>query len=444
MDMKVGLLILVVIIGYRVYQEIRGRFYWKRFHKHRETFEHAERDISQLGDDEDEDGEDVLTEKIEVDGGPLKEGHRRRALRDRRLLPKPKPNLKVWPRPKKPRVMDMDEATRLFSGSLRTRDRTQRDLRIDEDQVRRYGLPLWRNEEDVANALDLSVGELRHFAMHREKERAPHYVRFAIPKRSGGERIIMAPKRRLKAVQRKLNEVLLAKLPVSDAAHGFRAGRSVATHARPHVGRKVVVKLDIKDFFPSLHVGRVRGLLIAYGYSYPVAATVALLVTEADRQPVEVDGKVFHAPVGSRYAVQGAPTSPAIANALALTLDHRLAGLARKFGFAYTRYADDLTFSGDDIAQSRALVKAVQRIVFDEGFRINDAKTRVMTQRGAQRVTGVIVNRQMGLSRQERRRLRAALHRQAKTPDPKAGKVLDGKLAYLSMLNPQQAERLAR
>ena len=95
MDMKVGLLILVVIIGYRVYQEIRGRFYWKRFHKHRETFEHAERDISQLGDDEDEDGEDVLTEKIEVDGGPLKEGHRRRALRDRRLLPKPKPNLKV-------------------------------------------------------------------------------------------------------------------------------------------------------------------------------------------------------------------------------------------------------------------------------------------------------------------------------------------------------------
>jgi hypothetical protein len=443
MDLKVGLLILAVIIGYRVYQEIRGRFYWKRFHKHRETFQHAERDISQLGDDDEEGGDDVITEKIEVDGGPLKEGHRRRALRDRRLLPKPKPNLRVWPRPKKPRVMDMDEATRLFSGSLRTRNRTQRDLRIDEDQVKRYGLPPWRNEQDVAEALDLSVGELRHFAMHREKERAPHYVRFAIPKRSGGERIIMAPKRRLKAVQRRLNEVLLAKLPVSDAAHGFRAGRSVATHARPHVGRKVVVKLDIKDFFPSLHVGRVRGLLIAYGYSYPVAATIALLVTEADRQPVEVDGTIFHAPVGSRYAVQGAPTSPAIANALALTLDHRLAGLARKFGFAYTRYADDLTFSGDDVAQSRALVKAVQRIVFDEGFRINDAKTRVMTQRGAQRVTGVIVNREMGLSRQERRRLRAALHRQAMNPDPKAGKVLDGKLAYLSMLNPRQAERLS-
>jgi len=87
---------------------------------------------------------------------------------------------------------------------------------------------------------------------------------------------------------------------------------------------------------------------------------------------------------------------------------------------------------------------AVQHILFDEGFRLNEAKTRVMTQRGAQRVTGVIVNREMGLSRQERRRLRAALHRQQKTPDPKINRILEGRLAYLSMLNPQQAERLAQ
>jgi len=444
MDMKVVVTIILVIVAYRVLKSIYARFYWNRFNRHRESFAHAERDVSQLGDEDDEDAEDILTEKIEVDGGPMKEHHRRRALRDRRLMPKPKPNLNVWPRPKRPRVMDLDEATRLFSASLRTRNRTLRDLRIDEDQVKRYGLPMWRTEEDIAEALEINVGQLRHFAMHREKERAPHYVRFAIPKRSGGERIIMAPKRRLKAIQRKLNELLLAKLPVADAAHGFRTGRSVATNARPHVGRKVVVKLDIKDFFPSLHVGRVRGLLIAYGYSYPVAATIALLATEADRQPVEVDGKVFHAPVGSRYAVQGAPTSPAIANALALSLDHRLTGLARKWGMQYTRYADDLTFSGDDVTQARVLVKAVQRILFDEGFRLNEAKTRVMTQRGAQRVTGVIVNRDMGLSRQERRRLRAALHRQQKTPDPEINRVLEGRLAYLSMLNPQQAGRLAR
>jgi len=339
--------------------------------------------------------------------------------------------------------MDMDEATRLFAGTLRTKDRQVRDLLVDEQQLDRYGLPQWSGEGDIAKALNLSVARLRYFSIHREKERVQHYVQFAIPKRRGGERLILAPKRELKALLRTLNSELATKLPVSEYAHGFRRGRSIATHAAQHVGKKVVVRLDLKDFFPSLHVGRVRGLLIALGYSYPVAATLATLMTEAVRQPVQVGEEVFFVPVGSRHVVQGAPTSPALANAIALSLDRRVAGLAKKFGFAYTRYADDLTFSGDDVAAARALIKGVQRIVHAEGFALNPDKTRVMTQRGAQVITGVTVNRELGLSRRERRKLRAALHRAGMGPEsaPKR-RQLEGKLAYLSMLNTRQAEAL--
>jgi hypothetical protein len=264
-------------------------------------------------------------------------------------------------------------------------------------------------------------------------------VTFAIPKRRGGERLILAPKRELKALQRQLLGLLAEKLPVSEHAHGFRGGRSIRSNAEPHVGKRVVVKLDLQDFFPSVHVGRVRGLLVALGYAYPVAATLAALMTEAPRQPVVDGGVVYHVPVGSRHCVQGAPTSPALCNALLLTLDHRLAGLARHFGFSYSRYADDLTFSGDDAtqAQVQALIRLASRVVAAEGFRVNRDKTRILRSGGRQTVCGVVVNRDLGLSRRDRRRLRAELH-QAALAGREADARLRGRLAYLGMLNPEQ------
>jgi hypothetical protein len=406
-----------------------------------------QREVTRLTPEgEDSDATAPTVETIKLAPEPLKPLHRRLALRDQRLLPKPRPQGNPWQRPrknKKIKVMEMDEATRLFAGTLRTKDRRVRDLLCDREQLERYGLPLWTVEADVANALQLSVGRLRYFSVHRQRERVPHYVQFAIPKRNGGERIILAPKRELKGVQRVLQSLLVERLPVSEHAHGFLRGRSIATHAAAHVGKRVVVRLDLKDFFPSLHVGRVRGLLIAFGYSYPVAAILATLMTESVRQPVQIGEEIYYVPVGSRHTVQGAPTSPGLANAIALPMDRRLAGLARKFGFTYTRYADDLTFSGFDIALSRALIKGVQRIVRAEGFTLNPEKTRVMTQRGAQRVTGVTVNRERGLSRRERRKVRAALHRARQgSPDAATHRQLEGKLAYLSMLNMRQADVL--
>ena len=403
------------------------------------------RDISRLSTSatgESLEGDDVVEERVSVSSGPLKEHHRRRAFRDKRLLPKVNSPARSLGLTKKKKVMSVNEGERLFGGTLRTRNRNLRDLITDEDQLNRYGLPVWKTEEDIAIALGISLKELWFFSIHRERERQPHYVTFAIPKRSGGKRLIMAPKRRLKAIQRKLLELLVERLPVSEHAHAFRRGHCIRTGAEPHVGKRFVLKLDLKDFFPCVTAARVRGLLIAYGYSFPVATTLAVLMTEAERQPVEVDGDIFHVPVGQRHCVQGAPTSPGICNALLLRLDRRLSGLAKKHALSYTRYADDLSFSGEmDRASAFKHRVIVGRIVSEEGLVINTEKTRLMGQGKRQTVTGVVVNQTLGLSRQERRRLRAAVHQLHGKVDAEGmhSSKIEGKIAYLSMLNPQQA-----
>lgn len=387
---------------------------------------------------------DVIEEQIDLSGGPLKEHHRRRALRDKRLLPKVKSPMRALRLTQKPKVMPVTEAERLFGATMRTRNRNLRDLLTDEEQLTLYGLPIWRTEEDLAGALEISVKELVFFAIHREKERQPHYVTFTIPKRSGGKRLIMAPKRRLKSIQRRLLELLIEKLPVSEHAHAFRKGHSIRTGAEPHVGQRFVLKLDLKDFFPSVTFARVRGLLIAFGYSYPVATCLGVLLTEAERQPVEVDGVVFFVPVGMRHCVQGAPTSPALCNALLLRMDHRLAGVAKKYGVNYTRYADDLSFSGNiDRVTAQKLRVIVNRIISEEGFVVNADKTKLMSQGHRQTVTGVVVNQTLGLSRQERRRLRAAVHQLEKNSENSGTQraKIEGKIAYLAMLNPKQASQ---
>jgi RNA-directed DNA polymerase len=402
----------------------------------------AKRDVSQL------EGSDLelIDEKVDLKERPLKPGHTRLTIRDRRLVPKRKAS-GFNPLSKRKKHFSSDQAGRLFSRTLRTRDRKIRDLRSDVEQLARYGLPQWHDEEDLAQALALSVKQLQHYSIHRHRDKIRHYVTFAMPKRSGGTRQIMAPKRRLKAIQRILLRELLDRLPAPKHAHGFVKGRSIKTGAEVHVGKAVVVKLDLADFFPSVTFRRVRGWLIALGYSYPLATTLAVLMTECERQRVRLRDQLYFVPVGPRHCVQGAPTSPAVCNAIAQRMDHRLNGLAGKLGFAYTRYADDLTFSSESAEMVAKLVHYVHKIVQTEGFQINVKKTRILRKGGAQKVTGVTVNETLGLSRKERRRIRAELHQlkvQEGKPEVSRVHAVKGKIAYLAMLNPAQAEALVR
>jgi retron-type reverse transcriptase len=201
--------------------------------------------------------------------------------------------------------------------------------------------------------------------------------------------------------------------------------------------------MDLKDFFLAVTFARVRGLLISLGYGYRVATTLAVLMTEAERQATILKETMYHVSTGSRYCVQGAPTSPGLCNAVAMRLDRRLGGLARSLEFSYTRYADDLCFSGTDPGRVPAVKRLATRIIEDEGFRVNEEKTRIMRQGSRQTVTGVVVNDVPGLSRQERRRIRAMIHQtKPATADPARMAWLRGKLAYLAMLNAVQATAL--
>ena len=203
---------------------------------------------------------------------------------------------------------------------------------------------------------------------------------------------------------------LLDKVPPADAAHGFVLKRSIVTNALPHIGKAVLLNLDLKDFFPSIIYPRVRGLFISLGYSFSVASALALLCTAHEREAFDHNGTRYYISVGPRHLVQGAPTSPALANLIAYRLDRRLTGLASKHDFTYTRYADDLSFSGAQFDTARRLLGIIPRIVEDEGFTINESKTRLLRASSRQTVTGLVVNDQLSTPRQLRRRLRAILH----------------------------------
>jgi hypothetical protein len=154
------------------------------------------------------------------------------------------------------------------------------------------------------------------------------------------------------------------------------------------------VKLDLRDFYPSVTFRRVKGLLRRAGLGEQVATIMALVATESPREEVVTHGKTYYVATGPRSLPQGAPTSPSITNALCLRLDARLSGLAKKLGARYTRYADDLAFSwhGDARARVGTLLHAVRAIAEAEGFAVHAKKTRVMRSGARQQVTGLVVN----------------------------------------------------
>jgi len=279
----------------------------------------------------------------------------------------------------------------------------------------------------LARLLDVDQGELAWFADLRGLERAAtgplaHY-RWRAVAHGGGVRLLAAPKPRLKEIQRRLLRHVLAPIPVHEAAHGCVPGRSVRTAAAPHAGAGVVLTMDLEAFFTSIPAARVQGLLQwTAGLTEPVARTVTGLVTTVlpaplwRRIPAPLDPgpldrhRRLRGLLSAPHLPQGAPTSPALANLVCFRLDRRLAALAASFGATYTRYVDDLSFSGGDGLRTGRLAERVRLIAADEGFRVNEAKTRTATSARRQAVVGVVVNARPTLPRPERDALRALLH----------------------------------
>ena len=320
----------------------------------------------------------------------------------------------------------------------------------DDDALRSRGLPVAQNAAALTAAMKITLSSLKWLTYHRSSATLVHYHRYSIKKKTGGVRYISAPKPALKEAQGWVLENILGKLEAEAPAHGFVPGRSIVTNAVCHTNKKVVVNLDLKDFFPSITFRRVKGLFRKIGYSEHAATVLALLCTEPPRVATELDGKVYHVALGARVLPQGACTSPALTNLLCRRLDRRLSGLAARHGFTYTRYADDLTFSGDNTAAVGRLLRSVRSIVTAEGFTEHPRKTLVMRRARRQEVTGVTVNVKPAVSRKEVRALRAILHNAAKhglDSQNRDGRedfaaYLKGRVEFVCMVDPSKGPAL--
>ena len=328
-----------------------------------------------------------------------------------------------------------------------------------------WQLPALPTTAALADWLGLTPKELAWFADCFGREaKVPlgplrHYTYRWLVSARGKARLLEMPKKRLKAIQRNLLNDIVARIPPHPAAHGFRPGRSVATFAAPHCNRRIVLRLDLRFFFASIPRSRIHAAFATAGYPSSVARLLTGLCTNTvpsevceERSKNDPQDWETHNLLRAPHLPQGAPTSPALANLCAYRLDCRLTALARKVGAVYTRYADDLAFSGDRDFERRArpFYFLVCRIALEEGFEINTRKTRFLRRGVRQRIAGVVLNAHPNLQRLKYDRLKAILFncvRNGPESQNRDGRsdfraYVVGRIAYLHMLNPQRAQKL--
>ncbi len=334
-----------------------------------------------------------------------------------------------------------------------------------------WNIPAIESVGALAEWLGVTVSELEWLAdlkglgCKRPAPRLAHYNHRILSKLSGSLRLIEAPKPRLKALQRQILTQVLEKIPAHPAAHGFLRGRSIKTLVAPHVGQRVVLRMDLQDFFALLSGVRIQAIFRTMGYPEAVADLLGGLCTNAVPRNAwqgiasgsEVDPRRLYQARGlyaRPHLPQGAPTSPALANICCYHADCRLTGLAQSVGAVYTRYADDLAFSGD-AAVERIIERFsthVAAILLEEGFSVHHRKTRIMRQGVRQYLAGLVANRHLNVIRSDFDRLKATLtncvrlgpHTQNRTGHEQFRSYLQGRVGFVEMINPAKGRRLRR
>ena len=218
-----------------------------------------------------------------------------------------------------------------------------------------------------------------------------HYHKTEIPKKNGGTRILSVPSEELRAVQRKIADVILYNEPVSVHATAYRYGSSTVFNASPHVNKDIVLNLDILHFFDSILFSEVKDKVFpAEKYSEQIRTLLSILCYYKDSLP------------------QGAPSSPAITNIIMRDFDDTVGKWCKTRNIAYTRYCDDMTFSGNfDVKEVIGFIKTQLR---KNGFLLNTAKTRVSRNNKRQSVTGIVVNEKLSIPAEYKRKLRQEIY----------------------------------
>ena len=289
------------------------------------------------------------------------------------------------------------------------------------------------------------------------------YRTFTIRKKSGGKRKIHAPVKGLKTIQKALNLIFQCVFTPHHAANGFVPERSIVDNARVHQGAHYVYNIDLKDFFPSIEMGRVAACLRLPPFNLidTTEEPLAFLLANLCCTPIQVERKNEKGEwikQNRNVLPQGAPTSPIVTNIVAQRLDKRLNGLSRRFGANYTRYADDITFSSmhNIYQQGEEFLIELTRIIEGQGFHINPTKTRLQKNGYRQEVTGLVVNEKVNVQRRYVKQIRRWLYlwerygyteakqvfkrdyagdkKHVKKGEPKLENVLEGKLLFMKMV----------
>ena len=283
--------------------------------------------------------------------------------------------------------------------------------------------------------LCLLVGRTNQYMASVINAPESHWRTFLLQKRSHGYRKISVPYVALLDVQRWIYRNILLKIPVSPYCHGFVRKKSILTNAKWHISKPELLKIDLKDFFPSIGINRVIHLFRMQGYNAKVSYYLASLCCLEGKLP------------------QGAPTSPYISNLIARPLDYRLKCLAKSKGLNYSRYADDITLSGQHIEHS--LINTIRTIIEEEGFKINNEKIRLYKNHNRRIVTGICITDILSIPREYKRTLKQELyyiHRFGLISHIEKRKVrqqnycqsLLGKINYWLFVEPQNAYALAQ
>ena len=263
-----------------------------------------------------------------------------------------------------------------------------------------------------------------------------HYHTAFIPKSDGSRRKLSVPDLILKMVQKSIADNILSQYPVSKYATAYKVGSSVQRNAKPHVGKKKLLKLDIEGFFDHILYSQVKGVVFfEEKFSEPIRVLLTMLCYYKESLP------------------QGAPTSPAITNILMYDFDEKIGGFCRERKISYTRYCDDMTFSGDfDEAE---VISLVRDELYKRGLFLKKRKTVVVPKSKRQTVTGIVVNEKVNISKEYKKKIRQEMYyiqrfgidahakRLGVSDKQQYIRVLTGRIAYVLQTTPSDAEFLA-
>lgn len=284
----------------------------------------------------------------------------------------------------------------------------------DNIRLNMLGLPVIQTVDDFSLLTHISKYTLYQLSKHSDK----YYKTYSIPKKSGKLREISQPSKKLKGLQSWILVNILNKLKVSSSCKGFEKKSSIADNARSHIGANTVLTIDLKDFFPSVKRKNIYNIFKSIGYNQTISTILTNITTFKDSLP------------------QGSPCSPKLANLTTWRLDVRIQGYVGKRGINYTRYADDLTFSGLNPSKVSKVLPMIRTIIAEENFEVNDNKTRIAGASRAKKVTGLIINStSFGVGKEKYKLLRARIHHLTKPKEQNNIKLLNEVAGWLAFLN---------